>query len=321
MLVPASIEKIWGGERLKKDYFKKSLAEPLAESWECSTHPDGLSYISDGEYKGLSLLEVLNNNPEFLGEHFKNTSKLPILVKFIDAQNKLSIQVHPDDNYAKENENGSLGKYEMWYVLDAKEDASLIFGLHHKVDKSDIIRALENDAIEKYTQNIKVKRGDVFFVKPGTIHAIGAGILIVEIQQNSNLTYRLFDYNRFDKNGKKRELHIKKALDVADFTESPEPRQPMRILKYSPGCAKELLCVCRYFKVERLIINSDNGNNYCFSTSRISFEVFLCIDGNGIFQFGSKKIINFRKGDCVFIPANSVSIVINGKAEFLTISC
>ena len=237
LLRPSGKDYLWGGRRLNDEFAKNINMYPLAETWECSTHPDGPSYVVSGDYIGLSLKSVLEQHPEYLGENNQTKGELPILIKFIDAKKNLSVQVHPTDEYAAVNENGQLGKTEMWYVLDATKDAKLVYGLAHTIEKDKLRRSLESGKIEKYLQKIPIKKDDVFFIEAGTIHAIGEGALIAEIQENSNLTYRLYDYNRIDKNGKKRELHVDKALEVAELTRKAEPKQPLRILKYQPGMA------------------------------------------------------------------------------------
>ena len=168
------------------------------------------------------------------------------------------MQVHPDDEYARNKEGELFGKTEMWYVLDAAKDAKLVYGFYHDMDKKKLRHSIENGTVEKYLQKVPVHRDDVFFIEAGTVHAIGAGALIAEIQENSNLTYRLYDYNRRDKQGKLRELHVDKALDVVDLRRSSEPRQPLRVLKYQRGWASELLCRCQYFQVERMLLNTES---------------------------------------------------------------
>lgn len=322
LLIPAGIQKLWGGNKLKVNFSKNSDAEPLAESWECSTHSDGLSYVGTGIFKGKSLKEVIELHPEFLGLHLIGHQELPILVKFIDAGADLSIQVHPDDNYARIHEKGNLGKHEMWYVLEANKDSKLVYGLQHRVTKETLKESIENNNIDTYLQKVKVHSGDVFFVKPGTIHAIGAGILLVEIQQNSNITYRLYDYNRLDKNGKKRELHVKKALDVVNYNPELEPRQPMRVVKYAPGCASEFLCRCKYFQVERLLLNTKSDNySFEYASSINSFEVLLCVNGCGKIVITSGKFFYYKKGDCIFYPANSGNTRIYGNSELIRVFC
>lgn len=322
LLKPAGIEKLWGGSRLNDDFSKNIDMKPLAETWECSTHQDGMSVVVNGEFAGMTLADVLKDHSEFLGEHTVLSGGLPILVKLIDANQDLSVQVHPDDNYAKQYENGQNGKTEMWYVVDAYRGSKLVYGVNHSMNKEEIRRSIYDGTIIKYLQRVPVKKGDVFFIESGVIHAIGEGVLIAEIQQNSNLTYRLYDYDRVDRNGKKRDLHIDKALEVARLDYIKEPRQPMRVIKYTQGSASELLCRCRYFQVERLLVNTERIRRlYSFSTSLLSFEVYLCISGCGIMYYEPSHVLMIFKGDCVFVPANSVKISIHGKAEFLRISC
>lgn len=322
LLKPSGKERLWGGTRLKDDYSKVSDADPLGESWECSTHPDGPSTVASGEYQGRLLTEVLKEHPEYLGTHPRTEGELPILIKFIDAKEDLSVQVHPDDDYARKYENGSLGKNEMWYVLDATRDAKLTYGLHHDTDKEVLRRSIEKGTVEKYLQKIPVKKDDLFYIQAGTIHAIGAGTLIAEIQESSNLTYRLYDYDRVDKNGKKRELHIEKALEVANLKSSAEPVQPLRVLKYRQGCASELLCRCKYFQVERVLLNTEQCREMVsFYTDGLSFRVLLCVHGCGTIFFGENEVIHFFKGDCIFVPANSVPMKFHGNAQILKVSC
>ena len=248
LLKPVGKDYLWGGNRLNDELTKDIDLIPLAETWECSVHPDGLSIIGSGIFQGKLLAQLLREHPDYLGTHPETSDTLPILIKFIDAKEDLSIQVHPNDVYAKKNEKGQLGKTEMWYVLDAEKDTYLIYGLYYDIDKEVLRNSIFDGTIEKYLQKVKVKKDDVYYIEAGTIHAIGAGALIVEIQENSNLTYRLYDYGRTDKRGEKRELHIDKALDAANLKGSSEPVQPMRVLKYCPGRASELLCRCKYLK-------------------------------------------------------------------------
>jgi len=321
LLKPAGKDYLWGGSRLNDDFAKSIEFTPLAETWECSTHPDGPSIVVSGEFSGEQLASVLKKHPEYLGTHPCTSDELPILIKFIDAKNNLSVQVHPDDDYAREYENGSLGKTEMWYVLDAEKDAQLVYGLYRDMDKDKLRDSIQKGTLEKYLQKVKVKKNDVFYIEAGTIHAIGAGALIAEIQENSNLTYRLYDYDRIDKNGQKRELHIDKALAVANLKGSTEPVQPMRVLNYQPGWASEFLCRCKYFQVERVMLNTERHREMVtFQTNELSFQVLLCVDGCGTLFFGRDNIRFFR-GDCIFVPANSVEVKIHGYAQFLRVMC
>lgn len=377
---PVGKDYIWGGRRLRDDWEKEGKFPHLAESWECSTHPDGLSAAASGEFAGMELREILRLHPEYLGSHVQDNRKdaggggnaggvgdagdgenaggrknvrdggnaggrefaedgenagrenglgsaecaddgqIPIIVKFIDAKQDLSVQVHPTDEYAGKFENGQQGKTELWYVVDAVEDAHVIYGLKHKTDKETLREAVEGGGLDKYLRRIPVKKNQVFFVEAGMIHAVGAGCLIAEIQENSNLTYRLYDYDRADKNGEKRQLHIEKALDAADLTAAKEPRQPMRVLNYTPGCARELLGRCRYFEVHRMLVNTERRQIVTYRADEMSFRVLLCIDGCGTLYFAD-TVLEVYRGDCIFVPADSVDIRIHGKLEFLDMRC
>ncbi len=327
LLKPVGKDYLWGGSRLN-DVFSKGIdMSPLAETWECSTHPDGSSIIASGEHTGQSLREVLKSHPEYLGLNPSRNKalpagELPILIKLIDAKQDLSVQVHPDDAYARNNEGGSLGKSEMWYVLDAKKGAKLVYGFYHDINIETLKKSLEDGSVEKYLQKVDVRADDVFFIDAGIVHAIGAGILIAEIQESSNLTYRMYDYNRIDKNGKKRELCVDKALEVVDLRGSSTPKQPLRVLKYKRGCASELLCRCKYFQAERLLLNTESHRElFGFQTDNSSFQVLLCTNGCGVLLYGNGEALHFFRGDCIFVPANSEIIKIHGKAQFLKVTC
>lgn len=321
LLKPVGKDYLWGGSRLKDDFSKETDLTPLAETWECSTHPDGPSLVSSGEHAGKLLPDVLREHPEYMGTHPKAEEGLPILIKFIDARQNLSVQVHPDDTYARVHENGSLGKTEMWYVLDAAKDAHLVYGFHHDISRDRLEESLRDGTVERYLQKVKVQKDDLFYIEPGTVHAIGAGVLIAEIQESSNLTYRMYDYNRLDKNGRPRTLHIPQALEVVSRKGSRVPRQPMRVLKYRRGCATELLCRCKYFQVERQLINTERCRDMAdFQTDDNSFQVLLCIGGCGT-MFGGGEMIHFFRGDCIFIPADSIPLKLHGKAQFLKVRC
>jgi mannose-6-phosphate isomerase len=324
LLKPVGKDYLWGGRRLNDEFEKKIDMMPLAETWECSTHSDGVSYAGSGRHQGMELTEILMEFPEYMGSRHAGTCELPVLVKFIDAKENLSIQVHPTDDYAKMHENGQLGKTEMWYVLDAGKDAKLIYGLKRDTDADTLRKAVAEGVLHQYLRQIPVQKGDVFFVEAGTLHAIGAGVLLAEIQENSNLTYRLYDYDRVDKNGEKRELHIDKALEAANLKSSAEPRQPMRVLKYQQGMAGELLCRCKYFEVYRMLVNTERKQKVYYQSDNLSFRVLMCINGCGTLEYrgvdGDENIsLKFYKGDCMFVPAASVKIRIHGQAQFLDI--
>ncbi len=318
LLRPTGKDYLWGGQRLNTDFEKNIDLSPLAETWECSTHPDGPSYVVGGNFDGQSLADVIRKFPIFLGTKYEGETELPILIKFIDAKKDLSVQVHPDDKYAFENEKGLKGKTEMWYVLDASKDSKLIYGLSHDCSEDIIRGAITKGTLSKYLQTVPVKKDDLFFIEAGIIHAIGAGCLLAEIQENSNLTYRLYDYDRVDKNGEKRELHVDKAMEVANLNSSAKPKQPMRVMRFYPGVAYELLSRCKYFEVYRMLVNTERKQTVTLRADEMSYRVLLCINGCGNISYDG-GYINFYKGDCVFIPADSVEISIHGVAQFLDV--
>ena len=322
LLKPAAKDYLWGGNRLNDDFEKNIGLNPLAETWECSTHPDGQSYAVSGEFQGRALSNVLKDNPHFLGSHSNSNGELPILIKFIDAKRDLSIQVHPADEYAAKYENGQLGKTEVWYVVDASEDAKLVYGFRKDVEEEQVRAAIEEGTLTKYLQHVHVKKDDVFFIEAGTVHSIGAGVLIAEIQENSNLTYRLYDYDRIGKDGKRRELHIDKAMQVANLKSSLEPKQPLRVLNYKVGIASELLCRCKYFEVRRMLVNTERKQTVIYRADELSYRILLCVKGCGVLSFGEgepKETIEVYKGDCIFVPADSEEIRLHGQMQFLDV--
>ena len=318
LLRPSGKDYLWGGSRLNDEFEKGINLSPVAETWECSTHPDGPSYVVGGEFAGMKLAEVLRNHPEYLGERHRGMTELPILIKFIDAKKDLSVQVHPTDEYAREHEKGQLGKTEMWYVLDAGRDAKLVYGLKRDSSEAEMRKAIANGTLMNYLQQVPVRKDDLFFIEAGTIHAIGAGTLVAEIQENSNLTYRLYDYDRTGKDGKKRELRIDKALKVANLKSSTEPRQPLRVLRYRQGVALELLTRCKYFEVYRMLINTERRQKVHYRADEIAFRVLLCVNGCGTISCEDGSM-EFYKGDCIFVPADSEVLTISGQAQFLDV--
>lgn len=369
LLSPAAKDYIWGGTRLREEYNKHIDVTPLAETWECSTHPDGPSRVASGAFAGEKLVDVLRAHPELIGTHPKTDGEggLPVLIKFIDAARDLSVQVHPSDEYARTHEHGQLGKTEMWYVLEAAPGASLVYGFRQDLTRAMLAASLEDDTVEQYLQKVEIHRGDVFLIESGTVHAIGAGAMIVEIQESSNLTYRMYDYHRLGKDGKPRELHIAKALDVVDLRQKPLPEQLQREREEHDGYSVELLEQCKYFRTERIHLdtllsekqpasgasapaaqdmpvdtqetNADNVSaempqeapaqwmkrasavkSVAFMTGPESFEVLLCVDGSGTLR-GEDVELSFRKGDCIFVPADSIGLEICGTSELLKVTC
>lgn len=319
LMKPAAKDYLWGGSRLNDDYKFDIPISPFAEAWVCSSHSDGESTAY-----GVSLSKLLKEHPDWLGQHVlritKNKAVLPILIKIIDAKDKLSIQVHPDDKYALEKE-GELGKTEMWYVLDARPGAELIYGFSQDMSAEKVRSALKSGDIEKYLNHIPIRKDDMFYIEAGTVHAIGGGALIAEVQEASNITYRLYDYDRVDKDGKKRPLHLDDALAVMKLGNSSTPRQPMRVLKYRNGYASELLTRCKYFQVERMLLNTEVQRDLAdFQTDCNSFHALLCVDGCGNISWNDSGI-NFFKGDCLFVPADCLPLKLHGKAQLLNVSC
>ncbi len=277
---------IWGGTKLREEYGKESDSEIIAESWELSCHHDGLSIIDSMD---IPLVEYLAKHPEAMGENCKKFDDFPILIKLIDARDNLSIQVHPNEKYAQEHE-GEHGKTEMWYIIDCEPDSSIIYGFKDKITKKEFRQAIEDNTLLNKVNVVPVHKGDVFMIKAGTLHAIGKGCLIAEIQQSSNVTYRVYDYNRG------RELHIDKALDVAKCTPLPIPEQ---------NHDRKLLARCKYFRVYRENIYGDG----MFHRNEKSFTHVLILDGEGKIYSHYNDIFNdnknFRKGDSFFITAGS----------------
>ncbi len=303
-LKPSCKDYIWGGSRLKEEYGIEYDGDVLAEAWELSCHPDGPSYIINGEYAGKTLQQYIDTEAkEVLGTHCRRFRDFPILTKFIDAKDNLSIQVHPDNRYALKNE-GQYGKTEMWYVMDAGENAFLYYGFKHEIDKEEFARRIKEDILLEVLNAVPVQKGDVLFIESGTIHAIGKDILIAEIQQNSNVTYRVYDYGRVGKDGKKRDLHIEKALAVTR-------RVPIIKDKSSyPHVAD-----CDYFTVDKLNLDGRMMHRMEGCVSEESFVSILIMDGEGTISCGEQ--VDYQKGDSLFLPAGSGTYVIEGKCDAL----
>lgn len=301
-LLPAFKDYLWGGTRLKTEYNKKSDLEKVAESWELSTHKDGESVVADGKYKDKKLSEYISENPcDVLGERADAFDFFPVLIKFIDAKDNLSVQVHPDDEYAKKY-NGEYGKTEMWYVLECDEGAQLYYGFKKKITKDEFRRRIENNTLTEVLNSVKVKKGDVYFIEAGTVHAIGKGIVICEIQQNSNTTFRVYDYNRKDANGNTRQLHIEQAIDVA----KTEPAKPYKSDK------ENVLASCKYFTVEKANVDGSES----FEIDEKCFKSVIAVDGSGVLKLNDFEL-SFNKGDSIFIPAQNGCFTVSGCCELI----
>lgn len=295
---------LWGGNTLR-EYGKQSDKACIAESWELSCHPDGESIIADGAYAGRTLTEFLHENPDALGTNCSRFDRFPVLIKLIDAKDNLSVQVHPDDAYALAHE-GEYGKTEMWYIVDAQPDAELIYGFKENITKEEFRRAIEENTLLDKVNRVPVKKGDVFFIEAGTLHAIGKGILIAEIQQNSNTTYRVYDYGRVGADGKPRELHIEKALAVTSLT-PPKPQEC-----YPKKGTMQLLAHCDYFCTSCTEIE-----NLCqIGSDETSFVHLLILEGEAVLTAENCEI-PLQKGTSVFVPAGTGAFRINGKCKFI----
>lgn len=304
-LSPSFKDYLWGGHRLVEKYNKEFEGDVLAESWELSCHEDGPSFISNGDYKGKTLLEYIEKEgKEVLGTNCKKFENFPILIKFIDAKDNLSIQVHPDNEYALEKE-GQYGKTEMWYIMDCEEGAFLYYGFQREISKQEFEDRIKTDTLLEVLNKVPVHKGDVFFIESGTIHAIGAGIVIAEIQQNSNVTYRVYDYGRVGKDGKKRELHIEKALEVTKRT--PVVRNDL--------CYPHLAS-CEYFTVDRLNLDGKFMNCMSGTVDKESFVSILIMEGTGTISCGGENL-PYKKGDSFFLTADSGEYKITGSCEGL----
>ncbi|MDK2919792.1 MAG: mannose-6-phosphate isomerase [Candidatus Petromonas sp.] len=314
---PVFKEKVWGGNKLAK-YLSKdvSMDVKVGESWEIACHREGTSKIRNGEYKGLTLEELIKHYGDIVfGKSIeKITDRFPLLIKFIDANDKLSVQVHPDDEYAMKFED-DFGKTEMWYIVDAEPGAKLVYGLKKGITKEDFIKAIENNDFDEILREIEVKKGDVVFIPAGTIHAIGKGILIAEIQQSSDITYRVYDWNRVGLDGKPRELHIEKALDVINFDEYIEKPKVESTILHKDGYKKVNYVSCKYFNIEILDVDKHYKNNM----NEEEFEIYLCVDGEFNIEYGRANLESFKKGETILMPANIGDFIIKGKGRIIRV--
>lgn len=297
-LIPACKDYIWGGQRLKTDFGIQSGLNPLSEAWVLSCHPDGPSVLADGPDRGMTLRAWLDKaGKEALGTACEAFEDFPMLIKLIDAKKDLSIQVHPSDAYALEHE-GQYGKTEMWVVLDAEPGASLYYGFDREVSLEEFSSRVSDGTLTEVLRKVPVKPGDVFFIPSGTLHAIGAGLVIAEIQQNSNVTYRVFDYGRLGADGKPRALHVEKALAVTD-------RRPAPALDFG-----DHLGDCRYFTTDGY---QGDFRGDCDGTS---FHALLFTDGQGSLTCGGETR-EVKKGQCWFLPAGSGEYQVTGDVRTL----
>lgn len=303
-LEPAFKDYIWGGTRLREDFGKKCDLDRIAESWELSCHKDGASVIASGEFAGKTLTEYISENKSALGTNCRRFEQFPILIKLIDAKDYLSVQVHPDSEYAQRVE-GECGKTEMWYIVDCDPGAEVLYGFRRKVSREEFAERIRNNTLLEITQAVPVKKGDVFFIEAGTLHAIGKGVLTVEIQQNSNTTYRIYDYGRIGADGKPRELHIDKAMEVTKLC--PAKPYPVTEAFSENGAVKRLLSRCEYFTAYSV----ETEREASFEADEASFHSILVLEGSTVLNCG-KTVLELTKGDSVFVPAGCGKYTLTG---------
>ncbi len=310
-LKPAIKDYIWGGTRLSKEFDMVSFTDKQAEAWVLSCHKDGESIIENGEFQGRTLSDVLKNEGRnYLGTNCEKFENFPILIKLIDAKDNLSVQVHPNDEYAMRVE-GEYGKTEAWYIVDCDDDAEIIYGFKKDITKEEFRQSIENDTLLDYVNRVKVKKGDIYFIEAGTLHAICKGILLAEVQQNSNTTYRVYDYGRLQ-NGKPRELHIDKAVDVTSTKALDCSGAPMGEKIENEGFMQTLLTKCDLFTVNRLEITE----RAVVTADEASFVSLVCLDGNGVVMHGD-SCVTLYKGESLFVPAGFGEFEILGNLTVL----
>jgi len=308
---PILKERIWGGTKLQSVLNKPIISDRTGESWEISTVEGDVSVVSNGILAGKSLNELIDSNPEaILGtDVYKRFGKqFPLLFKYLDAREDLSIQVHPNDELAKKRHN-SFGKTEMWYVLQADENARIIVGFKENSNAQEYLENLKNKTLLSILDDVKVERGDVFFLETGTVHAIGAGLVIAEIQQTSDITYRLYDFDRVDSQGNSRELHVDLALDAINYNKIDTKKRYNTTLNQSNAVVD-----CPYFTTNFLPLDGKIEVNKTEKT----FTVYMCVEGNFEIECNNIKF-QYKKGDTVLIPAAMKAFILNGKASILEI--
>lgn len=307
-LLPYVSETIWGGRKLIEEYGVKTEKKNAAEGWMLSCHEAGASSVENGEFAGESLADVVKNNPELCGKNAEKFDDFPILIKFIDAMDNLSVQVHPTKEYCALTGKGQ-SKTECWYIIDCEEDASLILGFKDKISPEEFKAAIADNTLTDYVEKVKVKKGDFFFIDSGTLHAICKGILLAEVQESSNTTYRIYDYNRTGADGKPRELHVEDGAAVTKLEKYSQPDFSNPALDTDE---RRLLADCPLFKVWKLDTKGETGG----SAGEDSFVSLLIMAGEGSLECCGEKL-RLKKGDSIFIPANAGEYMLNGEMEII----
>ena len=288
--IPVFKDYIWGGSKLKGEFHKTTDLDPVAESWELAAHKDGTSGFAGEDF---DLAELFIEHRELVGKNAEKFERFPMMIKLIDAKNNLSVQVHPSDAYALANEN-SYGKTEMWYVVEAEEGAGLYIGFDRDVSEAEFRALIAENRLQEVLHFIPVQPGEWHFIEAGTVHAIGKGVVIAEVQQNSNLTYRLYDYGRVGADGKPRELHVEKGIKVSKLT------------AYAPDKRTS----CEYFSCESILLSGEKR----FVAGEDSFIAFVIMDGSL-----SVEGVTYVKGDTVFVPAGYGEFALRGEAKLVSV--
>jgi mannose-6-phosphate isomerase len=312
--IPILQEKIWGGNKLRDILNKQTKREGIGESWEISGVKDNISVVENGTEKGKTLVELISEyKAQLVGKKiYKNFGDdFPLLIKFIDAKTDLSVQLHPNDELAKQRHN-SFGKTEMWYVMQADKGSELNIGFNKNVDKREYLEYLENGKITELLNFEEVQKGDSVFINTGKVHAIGGGVLLAEIQQTSDITYRIYDWDRVDANGESRELHTALALDAIDFEKKDDYK-----LNYDkePNSSSEIAS-CEYFTTNYLPVKGQVEKDY---SELDSFVIYMCVNGKANIAIGDHAE-NLQRGQSILIPASAEKVIIKAEnAELLEV--
>jgi mannose-6-phosphate isomerase len=305
-LQPVFQERIWGGTALRDRFGYDIPSKHTGECWAISGHPNGQSVVKNGPHSGKTIGELWNSNHDLFGNY--PSEVFPLLTKVLDANADLSVQVHPDDAYAKVNENGELGKTECWYIIDCKEDAELVYG-HNARTKEELIQQVEAGNWNHLLRRVKIKPGDFFYVPSGTIHALCEGTLVLETQQSSDTTYRVYDYDRTDQSGNKRELHLEKAIEV---TTIPHHDAPIEMkLENKKGATITTFVEAEYFSVFKW----DISGQAAFNQDK-PFMLFSVLSGEGLLKDGEESY-TVRKGDHFILPSGFGDFTLEGKMEII----
>ncbi|WP_081211056.1 type I phosphomannose isomerase catalytic subunit [Salegentibacter sediminis] len=304
---PILKEKIWGGNKLKTILNKDSSLENIGESWEISGVKEDVSLVANGSLKGKSLIDLLAKyESKLVGNHIYERfgNEFPLLIKYIDAKTALSVQLHPNDELAQQRHN-SFGKTEMWYIMQADEDANINIGFKENISKEDYIKHLEEGTITEVLNFEKVKKGDSFFINTGKVHAIGAGVLLAEIQQTSDITYRIYDWDRVDDQGKGRELHTALAIDAIDF----EKRDDFKLSYQKKKNQSSEVASCKYFTTNYLPIGGKVIKDY---SALDSFVIYMCVSGSAeIATNGYSEKLD--QGESLLIPAKNKKVILQAE--------